>query len=247
MDKEEARRILATYRPGDQDAADPQFAEAVKEAAQDPELTRWFADERDFDRAIAAHLDSVPAPFGLKTRILASAAPRAASKASWTAALAAVAAVIFLFALIVSLWRDSAQSSAALPDYEREMVSFIQLPPPLEMESSDLGEIKDWLAKKEVTQVSVPPRLAALDPVGCRILSFRGRNVTLICFRRSEKNLAHLFVVDRAALPKLKPGAPPVFAREGAWTTASWVEKDRAYMIAVKAGRAELEDYLPRA
>ena len=247
MDREEARRILAAYRPGDQDATDPQFAEAVKEAARDPELARWFAEEREFDRAIAAHFDSVPAPFGLKTRILASAAPRAASKSSWAAALAVMAAVLFLLAQIVNLWRDSARGSESLPDYQREMVSFIQVPPSLEMESSDLGEIKTWLAQKEVAPVAVPPRLAALDPVGCRILSFRGRKVTLICFRRSEKNLAHLFVVDRAALPKVKAGAAPVFAEEGEWTTASWVEKDRVYMIAVKGGRDTAAKYLPGA
>ena len=166
MDKEETRRILAAYRPGDQDAADPQFSEALKEVAGDPALAQWFAEERDFDRAIAAHLESVPTPFGLKTRILASVAPQATSKSSWAAALAALAAVIFLLAQAVSLWRDSAPSFAALPDYEREMVSFIQIPPSLELESTDLGEIKTWLGKKEVGQVAVPPQLAALDPVG---------------------------------------------------------------------------------
>jgi hypothetical protein len=247
MDREEARRILAAYRPGDHDQTDPQFAEALKEAARDPELARWFGEEREFDRAIAAHLESVPVPLGLKTRILANAAPGAASKSSWAAALAVVAAVLFLLAQIVNLWRDSAHSFASLPDYQREMVSFIQLPPPLDMESSNLGEIKNWLAKKEVTQVAVPARLATLDPVGCRILSFRGRKVTLICFRRSEKNLAHLFVVDCAALPKLKPGASPVFADEGEWTTASWAEKDRVYMIAVQGGRDTAKRYLPDA
>jgi len=247
MDKQEARRILAAYRPGDQDAADPQFAQAVKEAARDPELARWFAQEREFDRAIAGHLESVPAPFGLKTRILANAAPRAASKSSWAAALAVVAAVLFLLAQLVSSWRDSARSSASLPDYQREMVSFIELAPPLEMKSSNLGEIKNWLAKKEVASVAVPPRLAALDPVGCRILSFRGRKVTLICFRQGERNLAHLFVVDRAALPKLTPGTAPTLADEGEWTTASWAEKDRAYMIAVRGGRDAVKRYLPNA
>jgi hypothetical protein len=246
MNRQEAQKILAVYRPDDQDAMDPHFADAIKEAARDPELGRWFAEEREFDRAIAAHLESVAAPFGLKTRVLANA-QRPAAKLRSAAVFAVIAAVVFLLAQIVSLWRGSVPESAALPDYEREMVSFIQLAPPLEMESSDLGAIKDWLAKKEVTHLAVPPRLGALDPVGCRILSFRGRKVTLICFRRSGQNLAHLFVVDRAALPQLKPGAAPIFAEEGEWTTASWMEKDRAYMVAAKGGPAMVRQFLPHA
>lgn len=247
MDREEARRTLAAYRPDDQDQADPQFAEALREAERDPELARWLAEEREFDRAIAAHLESVPAPFGLKTRILAGAAPRTSPKPGWAAALAVAAALLFLLAQIVSPWRESAHNASLLADYEREMVSFIQLTPPLEKESSDLDEIKNWLAQNKVQQVSVPPRLAALDPVGCRILSFRGRKVTLICFKRAEKNLAHLFVVDRAVLPKLDPGGAPVYADEGKWTTVSWAEKDRAYMIAVQGGREVAKRFLPRA
>ncbi len=248
MNKNEARLILAAYRPGGQDAADPFFAEALDAAAKEPELARWFAEEREFDRAIAARLESVAAPFGLKTRILAKARAVSTSKSTWAASLAVVAAVLFLLAQIVNLWRDTSRASAALPDYQREMVSFIQLTPPLELESSDLDKIKDWLAKKDIAQIAVPPRLATLESVGCRVLSFRNRKVTLICFRRGEgKNLAHLFVVDRAALPKLRSGAAPVFAQEGAWTTASWAEKDRVYMIAVQGDQTVAERFLPNA
>ena len=88
---------------------------------------------------------------------------------------------------------------------------------------------------------------AALEPAGCRILSFRGHDVTLICFHRDGNQLAHLFVVDRAALPKLKPGAGPIFSSEGEWTTATWAEKDRAYMIAVQGDRDAAQRYLPDA
>ena len=70
MNEQEARLILQAYRPG-ADPDDPEVAAALQEAARNPELARWFAEEQAFDRAIAAHLGNVPAPFGLKTRILA--------------------------------------------------------------------------------------------------------------------------------------------------------------------------------
>ena len=74
MDEQEARLILQAYRPGTEDQTDPQFAEALRASATNPELARWWAEEQAFDRAIATQLDSVPAPFGLKTRLLAQAA-----------------------------------------------------------------------------------------------------------------------------------------------------------------------------
>jgi len=250
MTEEEARLILQSYRPGDLDRDDPHFAEALSELEKNPALTRWFEQEQAFDRAISAQLDAIPAPFGLKTRILAQTNPPSAASIvrRWNlvTALAAVAALLFLCAQVVSLFRTSPAEAGAMPDYVREMVSFIRLDPPLEMASHDLGAIKGWLGQAAFP-AEVPPRLAALDPLGCRILSFRGHNVELICFQRTPGRLAHLFLVDRDALPKMEPGEKPIFTSSGEWMTACWVEGDKVYMIAVQGDRATVEAYLPRA
>src|SRR5581483_4897772 len=100
MTKEEAKKILAVYRPGDQDRLDSYFAEALHETERDAELGRWFAEEREFDRAVAGHVNEVPVPFGLKTRILSTMSPRSERKPRWVAALATTAAaVVLLFVL----------------------------------------------------------------------------------------------------------------------------------------------------
>jgi len=248
MDEQQARLILKAYRPGGQDQSDPHFSEALLETSRNPRLAQWFADEQAFDQAIAAHLEKMPAPFGLKTRILANAGVRAESRASrWLVGLATVTALLFLCAQIISLWRNPAPAGGALPDYSREMVSFVRLPPPLDMESNDLGKIQNWVSQKKSFSVVTPPALASLEPVGCRALSFHGHDVTLICFHRDGIRLAHLFVVDRAALPKVNPGQKPIFSTEGEWTTASWVEHGHVYMIAVQGDRAAVESYLPSA
>jgi hypothetical protein len=246
MDEPQARLILQAYRPG-ADWDDPEVAAALQEAARNPELARWFAEEQAFDRAIAAHLESVPTPFGLKTRLLAQAAPATESRRwSWAVKLAGVAALLFLLTQVVNLFRPSAPETR-VSNYAHEMVSFIRLGGTLDMESHNLGQIQEWLSKKNASPGFVPPRLAALQPLGCRLLSFRGQTVTLICFERDDARLAHLFVVDRAALPKMKPGAKPVFADTEGWTTASWVENNQVYMIAVQGDRAAVQSYLPSA
>jgi hypothetical protein len=249
MNEQEARLILQACRPGEADRSDPQIAAALQELERNPEMARWFAEEQAFDRAMANHLAALPAPFGLKTRLLAQGAAPAASRTSrWLIGLAGVAALLFLVAQVVDFWRrPEPATSNLLPGYSSEMVSFIKLDPPLELMNPEMSAIKDWLTQKEAPRPDVPPHLTALSPVGCRVLSFRGHKVTLICFRREGGQLAHLFVVDRSALPNLKPGDAPFFQREGEWTTASWAEKDRAYMIAVQGDNATARRYLPGA
>ena len=245
MEKDRVQSILSVYRPGDQDEADPFFAEAKAELARDPELARWFEEEQAFDRAISEKLADLVAPFGLKTRILASARPVATRQWSWTAGLSLAAAALILLAQIIGLWHTQSQKTRTLAHYQQEMVSFIKLDPPLEVESHDLAKMQTWLGQENApSKVDLPPRLAALQPVGCRVLWFRDHKVTLLCFQRGGDNLAHLFVIDRAALPKLKPGAKPVFAGEGEWMTASWAKEDHAYMLVTRGDRDTLLRYL---
>ncbi len=251
MDEQEARLILQASRPGDVDLNDPQVAAALQLAEQNPELVRWRAEEEAFDRAMAAHLAAMPTPFGLKTRLLAEAAPSPAPSRwlRWIFSLAGVAAVLFLLLQVADFWRYPAPSEKLVSEWSSEMVSFIKISPPLEMESDNLGAIKDWVAEKKAAPVpaDVPPQIAALQPVGCRVLSFRGHEVTLICFDRGDDRLAHLFTVDRAVLPELQPGAAPVYSSSGEWVTASWAEGNRAYMVTVQGDRAALQRFLPSA
>ena len=248
MDEQQARLILKAYRPGGQDESDPHFSEALREAERNPQLAQWFADEQAFDKAIADRLEKIPAPLGLKTRILANARVRTESTRSrWLVGLATVAALLFLCAQIISFWRNPTPATGALRDYAREMVSFVRIPPRLDMETNDLAKIENWVAQKKSFSVVAPSALASLEPAGCRALSFRGHDVTLICFHRDRNRLAHLFVVDRAALPTLKPGQRPVFSTEGEWTTASWAQGGHVYTVAVQGDRAAVQSYLPSA
>ncbi|CAN5397498.1 hypothetical protein BH20VER3_BH20VER3_04170 [soil metagenome] len=245
MNEEQARLILQAYRPG-VTADDPEVAEALRMAARDPELGRWFAEEQAFDRAMDAQIEAIPAPFGLRTRILAQAAAEVRPQPwSWVVKLAGIAALAFLLVQVAGLFRPTPPAGASVADFSSEMVSFIRISPPLEMSSDELGTIKKWLSERKTAPLDVPSRLAALEPIGCRVLSFRGQEVTLICFEREEDGLAHFFVVNRAAMPQMKPGAKPVLAQEGEWATATWAEKDSVYMITAQGGPETVQRFLP--
>lgn len=247
MTKDEAKRILAAYRLGDRDRLDPYFAKALRETEKDADLARWFGEEREFDRRVAAHLKSIPVPFGLKTRILANMPSRSATQSRWVAGLTAVlaaAAALFILAQVLSVYRVSRQHSGSVTDYEQEMMSFVKLPPPLEMESLEIGPIKQWITQRKAPLADIPPGIAAIETMGCRILSFRGHTVTLICFCHGN-TVAHLFMVDRSALPGLQPGKPPMLTTRADWTTAIWADQHYAYMVAVHDGAAAARRYLP--
>ena len=71
MDKQEAQFILQSFRPDGADAADTDFAAALKLAAENRELGKWLADERAADAAFAAALCEVEIPEDLRQHILA--------------------------------------------------------------------------------------------------------------------------------------------------------------------------------
>ncbi|MFD0892975.1 hypothetical protein KBB96_16265 [Luteolibacter ambystomatis] len=71
MDKEHARFVLRSFRPEGADAGDPDFAGALRLAAEDRELGEWLAGERARDAAFSDALGRVPIPADLREDILA--------------------------------------------------------------------------------------------------------------------------------------------------------------------------------
>ena len=248
MNKDEIRKILSSVRPGGQDATDPLIASAKESAQKDPELARWFEEQQEFDRKFAEVVDEIPIPAGLQTRIMAAGASgrtRIRQGSLWPRRIGWAAAAIVVLVALFSSWRGLFQPVVSLADFRGEMISFIKLVPPLELESRDLERIQTWLSRTDApADVSVPPGLSALEPVGCRVLFFRGQKVTLICFRRNGTRLAHLLVLDHLALRSLRADGAPIFAQDGEWMTAAWHRKGRIYVLAAQGDRALLERYL---
>jgi hypothetical protein len=241
--KDEIRKILLAYRSGEME--EEFFAEAMKEMQNYPDLARWFAEEQEFDRAFAGGIAAANVPAGLKTRILSQTRTTKFYRPVWPRRIALAAAAIIVLAVLFSSWRGLFVPNVSLADYRGEMVSFIKLTPPLELESANLERIQHWLGEREAPiAAGTPLGLAKLEPVGCRVLFFRGHKVTLICFRRGPAKLVHLFVVDRSALPKLPAATAPQFRQEGEWMTAGWHDSNHAYLLGVQGDRALLEHYL---
>ncbi len=241
MDKSEPSPPLKIYRA-------EQSSEEVAPAETDKETVpaqRW-AGEQEFDQLIGLKLQSTPVPGDLKSRLLEI--PKVTSfPRTWVRRLLPIAALLIALAVFFGSWRGLFQPSVSLADYRAEMVSFIRIDPVLEMEAPDLSRITGFLESAGApSRLRLPQKLPqVLPPLGCRILHFRGQHVTLICFGREEGDLVHLFVVNRAVLPRLRESDKAIqYRAEGEWMTATWVEGEQAYLLTVEGDRAKLEKYL---
>jgi len=159
--------------------------------------------------------------------------------------LLAAAACLAAFAVLFSSWRGLFQPANSLADFRDEMTSFVKVDPALALETNELPRISSWLEKNNApAQVDLPEGLRALQPIGCRTLRYRGHDVALICFKRDNGLLAHIFVLDRRAFPRLTDRASPDFATQQGWTSASWAEGNNAYILTTKGDRELIEKYL---
>jgi len=62
MTNDTAKLVLQSYRPKDVDARDPRFRLALDQAAHDPDLARWFNQQRILDTFIANKLAEIGPP-----------------------------------------------------------------------------------------------------------------------------------------------------------------------------------------
>ena len=238
MNNEEAKLILQAYRPGGQDANDPRFREALEQAHRDPELARWFANEQALDSRISAKVRaSIATPAHLKAQLLAQ--QKIIRPVAWwrrPALQLAAAACLALLVTVAALWLKPART-AEFGQYRNVMAEFAgKKLDRLDLMSRDMAEVRRWLALKESHgDLVLPAGLDGRPSLGCRLLEFNGKKVSLICFEVENRQVAHLLVIDRAVF-KDAPPESPVFNQVGEVATISWSRGDKTYVVASKGG-----------
>ena len=244
MNSQQAKFILQGYRPNGADAGDATFCQALEYARNDPALREWFAREQAFDGSVAAKLNGVSAPAGLREAILAGVRVTAAEvpqrlwwqKPVW---LAVAASVAVIFSVTAALWPRSSLAVETLTELalldtkhtwnhhggHGETAGVLQAA--LSQPSSHVGELP-------------PVDFDGLRKTGCRTLSFKGRDVLEVCFNRNGI-WYHCYIAQRADFPALAAAAAPVFVQQGELSGMSWADAAHLYVVVSGAGRAALE------
>lgn len=245
MNAAQARRILAAWRPGTADDAEPAVREALALAEQDPDLGAWLVRHRAFQQAVAVRLRAVTPPAALADRILAARKtvafpPPAARRRAWW--LAAAAAGV-LAAGAVFWMTPPPREPEPFEAFRRRMVGTVLREYRMDIVTNDLAAVRGFLAARGAPSGYVlPSALQRLPVLGGGELDWRGRPVAMTCLDRGGTTL-FLFAVDRGALGA---GAPAVetFARINRLETAAWSDARHTFLLAAQVSAAELRALL---
>lgn len=241
MTPQQAKQILFTYRPWAKDAPSPDEAAALALCREDAELAHWFANHCAVQNAIHARFDQVSVPAGLKEQILSES--RAHGIARWwrrPAVLAAAATLAILLSL-GSLWLSTTQpkEDVSYAAYRSRMVRTAVKAYGMDLETNDVTQIRAYLAQNRApADFVLPPNLDPASSVGCGVLSWQGKPVTMVCFRTGKplapgtKSDLFLFVIDQKDLKALPHLANPEFTNVSTMVTASWSEGGKVYVLA---------------
>lgn len=242
MTPQQARQILLHYRPWSPDTPEPDLAEALTLCRADAELARWFDSHCALQNAIHARFENVPVPAGLKEQILSEYQPR--REYTWwrRPALQAVAAGIMLAVAVASLWVNlprQPREDTSFTAYRSRMVRTAARAYGMDLETNDASRIRAFLAQHQTpADYVLPPKLDPAASVGCTVLSWQGRPVTMLCYRTGKplapgfKSDLYLFVIEQQDVANPPNTNTPGFAAVGTFATASWSQGGKVYVLA---------------
>jgi len=250
MDSQEARKILALFRPGSADEKDPWFQQARQLAQTDPELGQWFSSHCESYLSLRQKLQAIPVPPGLKEQILSERKiQRTLFQKYWPRLLAAAALAAMLAVLAYDILPFHAADHFAA--YRKRMTESALRSYSMDLMTSDPGRIREFLKQKDApADYSLPSALEKAEAVGCVVSHWQGSPVSMICFKSGrplppgEQSDLWLFVIDRQAASNSPAPSSPVFARVNKATTASWSDDNKSYLLATVGEEAFLQKYL---
>ncbi len=251
MNSQEAKIILALFRPGTADETDPSFQEARQLAKTDLELARWFDAHCESYLLLRGKFQAIPIPPGLKEQILSERKiQRPFFQTYWRPMLAVAAVVTFLVGIDFGYGplHDAKDRYAA---YRKRMVEAALRGYAMDVTTSNQVRVQEFLeANHSPTNYPLSAGLKKATLAGCAVPSWQGNPVSMICFQTGrplppgEQSDLWLFVTSRQTLAKADLPPNPVFDRVNKAITASWSDEHNDYLLATVGDKALLQGYL---
>ena len=243
MTNREASFLLGACRPNGADSSDPEFSEALAQAVRDPSLKGWLEDQQHFDSAVAARVQSLSIPSGLRSRILTGGrlsrpAPFFSARRLWAAA-----ALLLLFAGLGAFYTMQARRESVA--WENQALStlseLVAGRATFDAKSPSVNELRQWLrANGSPIPVALPAGLQQMAGIGCKMAWWDGHPISILCFHCPAGDSVHLAIMDRSALRNPPPDGQPVYETRGDWNIASWSQGNMAMMLATQAPESQL-------
>ena len=258
MNKEEAKKWLSAYMPGQESVLDPHLREALQMAGEDPELAAWLESRLKLDSAMHEALADAPVPPSLEQSLLETVRkspdrrksnPR---RLSWLTGLAALLAVGLGGVFVVSKNEPLVQGiqeivSGTSPDnfgnFRDGMAYYISnVYFTLDHRSEELPSIEAWIRHQQAPRFGeLPGELAALAPIGCKKLQWRDLPVTLVCFHTADGKIVHLFILDRQQTSPERYLDIQKVATSSGLETGGWITDSAVYLLVGSDPEVDIE------
>ncbi len=255
MNPDDAKKILALYRPDSDDKQDPAFFEALELARRTPTLEKWFEEHCVSHSSNTRKMRQIAIPAGLKEQILAErkihALPLPPSRRQTPLILWAMAAAIAMVLLPLALIHHSGTASDDLSKIRLQAARTAMRTYDMDLPTSDLDRIRAYLAATNAPPDTIlPAHVTKAQVLGCATLKWNANTISMICFksgrptRPGQTGDLWLFVFDSSIVHGSTLSSTPSFQRINRLTTATWTDGKRDYILAGDGDQAFVEKYL---
>lgn len=245
MTAEKAKEILLGYRPGTDDARDPEVVQALALCGTDAALAQWYREQCACRELLQAKFRNLRAPEGLAQQIVSEQRTRITLPLLRRSALVGVLACLAIAFAVFSMWKytkPAGNEDLSFNGYRQRMVRTALRAYGMDLETNDVAQVRAYLAvRKAPADFVLPAALAQTPAVGCGVLAWQGRPVTMVCFRTGKplevgsKSDLFLFVINGSDLQDSAEILDKSFAQVSQLATASWREGDKVYVLAAFA------------
>ncbi len=248
MKIERAKELLSGNPAHSGDELENEIAEALKLLESSPELQSWMEEQEQLDPVIAGAIRSTPVPDGLQGKLLETVGADRSVKRSrtrwfiWAGSLAALIALSAVSLRFTSpgeqfiqgmQHRVSGNSPDDFDQFRDGMAYYIRnVYFQLDHFTSSMDSIEDWLEENNAPlHEAVPAQLLALQPIGCKELSWNGHPVSLVCFHTRDGNIVHMFIMDKDAVDEAAYASLGDVMVSNELETGGWVTEDKVYVL----------------
>jgi hypothetical protein len=250
MTTQEAKEILAHYRPNTSDVTEPEFAEALKFARTSPELSQWLSDQQQFHSLAQQQLRGIEVPADLKARILdQKPGPEPVIRPIWRRReFLPLAASVAILLGAAAFWLSRPNEELSFENFRSRMVSFALRTYQMDILTNDPAAVRQYLRSHGApADFEVTPPLARMPVKGGGKLSWQNRPVSMICFSLPDNETLYMFVIEGTRLPNSKPPLTPSLGQQKRLATLEWMADGKAYLVTASTDPKTLAALAPSA
>ncbi len=245
MDKQEAKLILSSYTLNNEPNDDERFAAAQNLADADADLASWWESQKQADQAIRSSLQSFEVPTDLRSALKHTMADKERKRLRFAQARKwfSIAAAFMLCSYLVLEYGIDRSDDYTGPLADRAFDYSVD-GPRLSYFNQDTTKLQTWLTENGFDlPKQLPPKLLALEGVGCRPLNWSEERVALMCF--NADTVYHLFIGMGEDFPSFEASEEIGYASmDNGWTVSKWKDQDYLFVLTAKATVDEMSQFL---